>query len=188
MRVKHTLLFMAFCLLLSSCGAIREARIRENNKEAIARSKPPVPKKKRTKSKKQTPVTEKEEREPVKNTSLNAFIDKWMGVPYCYGGMTMKCTDCSGFVCNLYKEVYHIELPHTSEKQYEMASKVRTAKLKEGDLVFFDTGKSSSSISHVGVYLGNNKFVHASTSKGVRIDNLEDDYFKKTFRGGGNVN
>lgn len=115
---------------------------------------------------------------------LYLCIDKWMGVPYRYGAMSHTGTDCSGFTGNVYREVYHKELPRSSEDQYGACRRIRKRRLKEGDLVFFTTDKSGK-ISHVGIYLGNKKFVHASTRKGVRIDDLEDRYYTETFAHGG---
>jgi lipoprotein Spr len=117
---------------------------------------------------------------------LYLCIDKWMGVPYRYGAMSPSGTDCSGFTGNVYKEVYQKQLPRSSEDQYKACRKLRKHRLKEGDLVFFKTDKNKN-ISHVGIYLGHGKFVHASTRKGVRIDNLEDKYYAETFVKGGRL-
>ena len=116
---------------------------------------------------------------------LYYFIDAWYGTPYCYGGANLKCTDCSGFVYNAYDLVYHHKIARNAEKQYEDASDLSQSSLKQGDLVFFKI--NSSNISHVGLYLTNGKFVHASTSKGVRIDDLNDKYYSKYFFRGGRV-
>lgn len=182
-NLKPVVLFLCIVLLLSSCGAIREARERDkmhkgkHNEEHHASSNKGL-------------IPKYEEIIGIsisnKSAALYTFIDNWMGVPYCYGGMSHKCTDCSGFVLNLYKEVYHIELPHTAEKMYDMADRVKQKNLKEGQLIFFDTDKGKS-ISHVGVYLGNHKFVHASSSKGVRIDDLEEEYWKNAYKASGKI-
>lgn len=121
-----------------------------------------------------------------KRSSLPLYlcIDKWMGVPYRYGACSPSGTDCSGFTGNVYKEVYHKELPRSSEDQYQTCRRIRKKRLKEGDLVFFHTGKGNN-ITHVGIYLGNGRFVHASTRKGVRIDDLEDKYYAQSFVRGG---
>lgn len=118
--------------------------------------------------------------------ALYHFIDQWMGVPYRYGGTTRKGVDCSGFAQNLYKQVYKAELPRSSTDQFKHTRHVRRRRLKEGNLVFFHT-EEGKRITHVGVYLGNNKFVHASTSKGVRIDDLKSDYYRKAFVKGGRL-
>ncbi|MCX6351908.1 MAG: C40 family peptidase [Bacteroidetes bacterium] len=120
-----------------------------------------------------------------KTLALYTTIDHLIGTPYCWGGTTKKCFDCSGFVSLVYKEVYGIPLARTADVQYDECHRVRKKRLKEGDLVFFHTEKGSRKVTHVGIYLGSQKFVHASTSKGVRIDSLDDDYYQKTWKGGG---
>lgn len=119
-----------------------------------------------------------------KDYPLYSFIDDWYGVPHRQGGTTKTGVDCSGFTGNLYREIYKKDIPRSSIDQWEKCNRVGRNGLKQGDLVFFDIEKGKK-VSHVGVYLGNNKFVHASTSKGVRIDDLESDYYKKYFKSGG---
>ena len=80
--------------------------------------------------------------------------------------------------------VYNITLPRTAKNQYNSSTKVRKQDLKQGDLVFFNT---TGGISHVGVYLGNNKFVHASASSGVMISDLDEAYFKRRYIGAARV-
>jgi len=122
----------------------------------------------------------------VKNISLYTFIDEWYGAPYVYGGNTKKGVDCSGFVCQLYTTVIDTKVPRTSQQQFDATKRIKkVAKLDEGDLVFFN-GRGKN-VSHVGVYLQNKYFVHASTSGGVMISNLEDDYWKKHFIAGGKL-
>jgi cell wall-associated NlpC family hydrolase len=81
-----------------------------------------------------------------------------------------------------------INLPRKSEDQYLTCTKIKKKKLRQGDLVFFKTRGSKGGISHVGVYLCNNKFVHAATSSGVMISDLDEDYYKARFVGAGRVN
>jgi lipoprotein Spr len=119
----------------------------------------------------------------ITNISLYQFIDDWYGVPYKYGGTTKSGTDCSGFIGQLYSQVYNKSLPRTTSEIDKACSKVSKASLKEGDLVFFDINKKKS--SHVGVYLQNDRFVHASTSKGVIISELSNPYYQKAFAKGG---
>jgi len=121
----------------------------------------------------------------IKNVRLYSFIDKWTGTPYKYGGISQKGVDCSGFCNVLYKEVYHKELPRTTKDLSKQIDKVKKSKLTEGDLVFFNIkGKKNA---HVGVYLINNRFVHASTSKGVIISSLDNPYYKKAYNKGGKI-
>ncbi len=80
--------------------------------------------------------------------------------------------------------MYAVKLPRGTEDQCKLIDKVRQKNLEAGNLVFFKIEKGRK-VSHVGVYLGNNKFVHASTSKGVRIDDMTDKYYKESYVGGG---
>jgi len=115
----------------------------------------------------------------IKNNKLYAFINDWYGVPYKYGGCQKSGVDCSCFTDNLFENVYGKKLGRTAGEIYKACEKINLEKLKEGDLVFFIT--NGKSISHVGVYLRNNKFVHSSTSKGVVISDLNETYYKKCF-------
>ena len=121
------------------------------------------------------------------NIKLYEEIKNWIGVPYRYGGNTSKGVDCSGFVVNVYKNVYRIKLQRSSELIYKKnCDKIKKSKLQEGDLVFFKTGKKKR-INHVGIYLKNGKFVHTSTSRGVIISSLDEDYYRKNFMQAGRV-
>jgi cell wall-associated NlpC family hydrolase len=121
--------------------------------------------------------------ENVPNTDLLKKIDEWYGTKYCMGGTTSKCIDCSAFMQILFASVYGISLPRTAREQYKVSSKISRTELKEGDMVFFNT---RGGVSHVGFYLQNNKFVHASTG-GVTISDLFDPYYLRRFVGVGRV-
>lgn len=119
------------------------------------------------------------------NTKLLMDIDYWWGTKYCLGGSTEDCTDCSAFTQNLMREVYEINIPRTAKEQYDNSDHIQKDELKEGDLVFFQTSRHQ--ISHVGVYIANNKFAHASVSNGVTISDLDDEYWKQRFKAAGRV-
>jgi murein DD-endopeptidase / murein LD-carboxypeptidase len=122
-----------------------------------------------------------------RSLTLYKAIDRWMGTPYRYGTMTHKGTDCSGFTCSIYKEVYKISLSRGTEDQFHKDTRhIARWSLKEGDLVFFRIEKGRK-VSHVGIYLGNHKFVHASVKKGVCISDLTDKYYIEHFRKAGRV-
>jgi cell wall-associated NlpC family hydrolase len=124
----------------------------------------------------------------LNNISLLDEIDKWWGTKYCLGGSTENCLDCSAFTQILYRDVYNNSLPRTAQEQYNASQKVEVGQLQEADLVFFHTtGKHGKSITHVGIYLQNNKFVHAATSGGVMISDLNDKYWQPKFRGAGRL-
>jgi hypothetical protein len=122
----------------------------------------------------------------ISNVMLYRFIDEWYGVKYRMGGETKSGIDCSAFVQNLYRYVFGLDLLRTACSQFEEAQRIKDpSELKEGDLVFFKV--KSSRISHVGVYLRNNFFVHSASSKGVSIASLTSNYWSKYFVGGGRI-
>lgn len=104
--------------------------------------------------------------------------DKWKGVKYKLGGLSKNGIDCSGFVYLTYLELFGIQLPRSTNSQSQIGKKIQTDKLCSGDLVFFKTGRK---IMHVGIYLENNSFLHASTKKGVMISRLDDPYWKSKY-------
>ncbi len=120
----------------------------------------------------------------ISNNELLATMDSWYGTRYVYGGTTKNGIDCSAFTREMYRGAYGIELPRTAREQYGRVRKISSTELREGDLVFFNT---TGGVSHVGMYLGNNKFVHASTSRGVTISDLYETYYITHFIGAGRI-
>ncbi|MDB5288698.1 MAG: glycoside hydrolase [Mucilaginibacter sp.] len=118
------------------------------------------------------------------NMKLFHFVYDWIGTPYRFGGSSRKGIDCSAFTKQLYSEVFNTTIRRSSRDIFSMVSPVSKDDLKEGDLVFFKI--HSRSISHVGIYLGNNRFAHAS-SKGVAISSLDDAYYSRFFYKGGRM-
>jgi cell wall-associated NlpC family hydrolase len=122
----------------------------------------------------------------VSNAVMYQFIDDWYGTKYRLGGSSRSGIDCSALVQKLYTYVYGMDVVRTSVMQFRMSEYIADkTKLKEGDLVFFRI--HGGPVSHVGVYLHNNYFVHASSSRGVMISNLNDTYWTKYYVGGGRV-
>jgi cell wall-associated NlpC family hydrolase len=109
-----------------------------------------------------------------------ATAKKYIGVPYLWGGSTPSGFDCSGFVQFVFK-AHGISLPRVSRDQYTAGYAVSKSNLKPGDLVFFNT--SGSGVSHLGIYLGNDQFIHASTSKGVTVSQLSGAYWASRYVG-----
>ena len=121
----------------------------------------------------------------IKNEKLYQFINEWYAVPYKYAGKDKGGIDCSGFAGVLFSTIYNKRVSSSSKAIAEESKKINSSELQEGDLVFFKI--ESGSVSHVGVYLQNQKFVHASTKKGVIISDLNEPYYKKYFYGAGRV-
>lgn len=107
---------------------------------------------------------------------------KWIGSPYCYAGQDRETgTDCSGMVMAIYKDVAKVMLPRNSAKQAEFCRQLKHSQVKPGDLVFFATGKDPKRVSHVGIMINNEDFIHASTSKGVVLSKITTPYYQRTF-------
>ncbi len=105
----------------------------------------------------------------------------YLGAPYRRGGSSARGFDCSGFALHIYRQ-FGVNLPHNSAAQSQVGKPVARHELKPGDLVFFRT--RGRRISHVGIYIGNGKFIHASSSRGrVRIDSLNEGYYNKRYAG-----
>lgn len=121
----------------------------------------------------------------VNNLALFDFIDEWMYTPYQYGGNSKSGIDCSRLSILLLQEVYHKSVTGSSADISRQTEPVAKNKLKEGDLVFFDI--NSDEVSHMGVYLANDKFIHSTAKAGVIISDLNDAYYSKYFTGGGRV-
>jgi lipoprotein Spr len=124
--------------------------------------------------------------ESITNIPLLQKIDEWWGTPYSLGGSSKNGVDCSYFTLDVMKEVYKVNLKRTAAEQYEQSSKIEWNNLKEGDLIFFKA-EGRRNISHVGIYLANNKFAHASTSQGVTISDLADPYWQRRLYSLGRV-
>ena len=122
--------------------------------------------------------------EEMIDQKLIEFLESWYGTPYRMGGADKTGVDCSAFVQSLMVTLYGVTVPRTSREQYDQCKRISKNKLVEGDLVFFRTQRKKG-VSHVGVYLRNNKFVHASTSSGVMISDLGEEYYSKRFVGCG---
>ncbi len=105
---------------------------------------------------------------------------RFLGVPYVFGGTSSRGFDCSGYVQHVFAMLgYHI--PRTADAQYDAGKRVTGAKMVPGDLVFFQTYAAGA--SHVGIYLGNDRFVHASSSHGVTVSNLHESYWSARYLG-----
>ena len=137
----------------------------------------PAPKKSTAPAAKQaTPASSK------KYSSLKEYTESWRGTKYVYGGSSKSGTDCSGYIMNIYRDMYGVSLPHKASMIYddERFTKVSRGDLKEGDLIFFG---DFWGISHIGIFLGDDIFSHASTSRGVVTDKLSANYYDSRYKG-----
>lgn len=111
---------------------------------------------------------------PQKHLLMSQY-NQWAGTKYKYGGTTKKGVDCSAFVGHVYRDAFNINLPRTTTDLIKEGKYVKREDLKAGDMVFFRKGK------HVGIYLGNNQFMHSSTKNGVVISDLDKGYYAKVY-------
>lgn len=114
---------------------------------------------------------------------LTSFAYSLIGTPYKYGGNSPKTGfDCSGFVDYVFQRTANVPLPHNAQQISRHGSPVKQSHLREGDLVFYDT--NNEAFSHVGIYLGNDRFIHAPSSGGsVRTENMREPYWKTHYNG-----
>ena len=110
---------------------------------------------------------------------LNKQYDQYKGTKYKYGGTDKRGFDCSGFMQTVYRNAFQIEIPRTTKGISEIGTKVSRKKLKPGDLVFF---RPSRKYRHVGIYMGDDMFMHSSTSKGVIKSDINNVYWNKKYK------
>lgn len=123
--------------------------------------------------------------ERSKVSVLLATAKRYIGTPYKFGGATPKAFDCSGYLQYVFKQ-NGFTIPRTADEQFKLGRRTMLrSQLEPGDLVFFTTYEPGA--SHCGIYLGSGKFIHASSSKGVRIDDLDNEYWKPRYYGGKHI-
>ena len=111
----------------------------------------------------------------IGDKALAQVYNEWSGTRYRMGGSTKRGIDCSAFMQTAFLDAYGVELPRTTSEQRYLGRQIQKYELRKGDLVFFRRN------SHVGVYIGNNQFMHASSSQGVTISSLDEDYWARTY-------
>lgn len=163
---RWPILALLGALLLTGCSAKRAARKQPQTPQQTVYV---------------VPATDRQVSELVKEAR------RWIGTPYAYGGHSRKGTDCSGFIMEIFSKVFDIKLPRSSAMQAEYARPLKEDKIVPGDLVFFTTGKSRSRINHVGLYIGDGRMIHASSSKGVMESGLDESYWQRTRHSQGRV-
>lgn len=114
---------------------------------------------------------------PLRSRILDQY-QKWKGTQYQWGGTTQRGVDCSALMQHLFSDAAHLDLPRTTSEQIHRGVQVAQYRLRPGDLVFFQTGPNRK---HVGVYIGDSQFIHASSSQGVTVSTLTDSYWQERF-------
>lgn len=168
---------MALATLLSACSSTHNGQNANNEKHEVNNQNGFL-----------LQASQDEFEEMVRNVDVKSRImDQyavWKGVRYRLGGETERGIDCSAFVQRTFREQFGLELPRSTSQQKDSGREISRTKLRPGDLVLFRAGSTGR---HVGIYLGNDNFVHASTSSGVMISSLNDSYWKKRYREGRRV-
>lgn len=124
----------------------------------------------------------------IANPMERALVEEaagWIGTPYLYGGTTRAGADCSGLVMEVYREVCGVKLPRSSAAQSRWCAPVAPDKMQPGDLVFF--AADSAQVSHVGMFIGDGRMIHASSSRGVMVSALDNPYWLSRFYSIGRV-
>lgn len=186
MQFQHWIKYICVCgifisiIALTSCSSSKTVKGENGYKTSISNN---------TNNKNDDKISNKDNKssKKIKNKEVIKEAKKWLGTKYKYGGHSQKGTDCSGLVMEIYLSVFNIKLPRSSKEQHSFCIEIKKSQLDVGDLVFFATGKSKKTVSHVGLYIGNNEFIHSSSSKGVIISNLEQSYYKRTYHSSGRV-
>jgi len=119
-------------------------------------------------------------RGPVEQSRLKKILDSYLGTPYRYGGMSRDGIDCSGLACVVFRELNGTALPRSAAAMVNLGEPVHLAEVKAGDLIFFRWGIFGS-VDHVGIGIGDGRFVHASSSHGVIESGLNDEYYRTHF-------
>jgi lipoprotein Spr len=123
----------------------------------------------------------------VDQPAVWGFIDEWMGVRYVWGGNSKNGIDCSAFTERILNEVYQVKSSRLVMGQYNLCTLIDSSDLKLGDLIFFKTHNKRKGLTHVAFSLGGRYFIHASSSRGVVIDRLDNSYYRKTYRSSGRL-
>jgi len=170
-KYAQTIAVIALAMVFTACGASRKTHPNTASKEKIGTSS----------VYKRLGI----DAYPSNQISLLEEIANWIGTPYKYGGSDKRGTDCSGFINAVYKEVYNLKLARSTAQLEEESTPVSERKITEGDLVFFNI--KSKKAGHAGIYLHDGYFAHASTSRGVMISRLSEEYWNKYYAGAGRV-
>ena len=155
---------------------------KDSSKVVATNAEKKAEKKAEESKKKAGKTTSKTAKATPRPTNLEKYAKEWLGAKYVYGAANKRKTDCSGYVMQVYKGFYGISLDHSAQHMFDdgRGYSIKRKKLQEGDLVFFG---NFWKISHVGIYLKGDRFIHASTSDGVIITSMDDKYWAAKYKG-----
>ena len=175
--IKKILFFILITLTITSCSTKRH--ISKQNTRTAIQTKPTrkIDIQNKENQKKLRYKPKKYSRTGIKH-KLETHYNKYKAVPYKYGGTSIKGFDCSGFVQSIYKKALEIKLPRSTKGMLKKGILVSKSNLKIGDLVFF---KPRNNYRHVGIFMGNHRFMYVSSSKGVTITSLKESYWRKCY-------
>lgn len=168
-NLNRLLSLIVSCLLVGFFAHHVAAKEKPKKRPAVSAAHP-----QKTEVQPQTPA------ETLEDDKIQEEMEKYLGIRYKRGGNSTKGFDCSGFVKQIYNEVFGIDLPHQSSEQsrFSLLTQISSEELKTGDLIFFSGGRKRKGINHVGIYLSDGRFIHAARTKGVVVSRLNDPYWK----------
>lgn len=174
---QYSILLIFLVLVVTSCGTQKKSKGQLYDPKEVAEL-----------SNKLGIELSNTDKEDDKNMYLYAESSLWLGVPYRHAGLSRRGVDCSGFAYLMYQKVYEKNIPRSTSDLSKMKMQTISKNgLRTGDLVFFATSRNKNTINHVGIYLKDGYFVHASTSRGVIVSHLNEDYYNRTWKKGGRV-
>jgi len=178
--LKQLLFIILIGFTIASCSNKRHISKQNTSKHThkVRTEKVKIKKKKKQPSASQSLNTQNTKKNTGVKHKLDEHYSKYKGVPYKYGGTSIKGFDCSGFVQVTYKHLFKLNLPRTTGLMLKEGISVSKSKLRIGDLVLFRTSKR---YRHVGIFMGDNLFMHVSTKKGVMKSNLNNPYWLKHY-------
>ena len=162
---QRWIIFVLALVITSSCGVIERGAIPWEDNTT------------RTGAAATTPVNLNRSERAIRNKLDNAYND-WKGTKYVLGGTTRRGIDCSAFMQTVFSDYLGVNLPRSTREQIKEGQSVGRRNIRLGDLVFFKTGRKTY---HVGVMINSHQFLHASTSNGVTISNLQNQFWQSTY-------
>ena len=185
-NMKKYLVIIACIMLLASCSNKTRHAYKSSSGSSRSNSSQRTTPKNTTPEKAASGVYVYEQADRYTNNKrLSQFVNDWLSTPHLMGGKSKAGVDCSGFTSVLYATVFHKTIKGSSAEMADMVQKIEPEDLQEGDLVFFKIG--SSRVSHVGVYLSQSRFAHATLKRGVMISSLNEPYYQRYFSSAGRI-